>query len=376
MVKLLFFISTLSGGGAERVLVNLLNALSPEQYDITLVTLLGGINEHRLPEYVHYKKIIQTSNNFISRCYSYLWFRVIPPNLFHRLFLHGNYDIEIGYLTGIPSRIIQKSSNKESKKICFIHGDITADSMTELYGSLQNSRKMYEFVDKVCFVSEGNKNRYIEVIGDTNNLQVLHNIVDVDDILACAEQSPTLLNKDYDIKMISIGRLAEQKGYIRLLRIVNELNKKHSGFSLTILGNGEQKDELEKMKRDIDLKNVFFIPFQKNPYPYVANSNLFVCSSFWEGYSTAVSEAALLGTPVITTDCAGMNEIFSEGIAGKIVENSELALLSELDHYLSDADYRTKLKNEAILFRSKYERELRNNIKKYDQLFMEVLNKV
>ena len=93
-------------------------------------------------------------------------------------------------------------------------------------------------------------------------------------------------------------------------------------------------------------KSVTLWGFQTNPYAFMAQSDLFVCSSISEGYSTAVTEALILGLPVVTTACSGMGELLKEGECGIITENSEDALLAGikqlLDHPEQLAHYKEK----------------------------------
>ena len=87
--------------------------------------------------------------------------------------------------------------------------------------------------------------------------------------------------------------------------------------------------------------------FQTNPYAYLKHCDLFVCSSVSEGYSTAVTEALILGLPVITTDCSGMNELLLNGKCGVITENSEDALYLGLKNILEHPDLLGYYKHQA-----------------------------
>lgn len=372
--KVLFYITTLDGGGAEKVLINLLRQINLDKYKISVVTLFDhGKHVSLIPDKVRYKAIFHSDNVTIRKLETAFAYRVLPAKWFYRLFLHGDYDIEVGYLTGYPSKVIQNSTSKTSKKICFIHGSVEEDGFLEkFYDDLDNARILFSNLDKLCFISQATMDGFIRKCGKLDNMLVLHNVVDVDEILAGAEQVIDTGFSNRNINIVSIGRLTQVKGYDRLLRVIKRLNEFKSQYTLSIIGEGDMKNELQEFIQNNGLTNVRLIPFTKNPFPYVKDADLFVCSSFSEGYSTAVSEAALIGTPVITTDCDGMREIYHDVLGCRIVPNDEDSLYDELKIYLSDPEYRKKLAAEAVVKAKTYQNEVRNNCTRYEALFDEV----
>lgn len=118
-----------------------------------------------------------------------------------------------------------------------------------------------------------------------------------------------------------------------------------------------------------------FLGFQNNPYAFLKKADLFICSSISEGYSTAVTEAVILGLPVLTTDCAGMNEILDDGKYGMIVPNSEQALEDGLRKILSDATLYDRMRS-AARTRSDMLADSKGSVEAYDELFLKVMNDV
>ena len=138
------------------------------------------------------------------------------------------------------------------------------------------------------------------------------------------------------LQLGTIGRLEQQKGFIRLLDCLGKLRDEYPDFSLWIMGEGTQRSELEKRIAQYSLEdNVKLMGFQENPYKYMAKCDAFVCSSYAEGFSTAATEALILGKPVFTTLCAGMQELFGSEQCGQIVENTDEALEMMLINLLS-----------------------------------------
>ena len=118
---------------------------------------------------------------------------------------------------------------------------------------------------------------------------------------------------------------------------MKKLNDDGLVFELWIIGVGPEERLLKDFIQENNLQNVVMLGYQKNPYKYLTNADAFVCSSIAEGFSTVVSEAIILGKPVITTDCAGMKEMLGENDEfGIVTENSENGLYNGLNKFLSD----------------------------------------
>ena len=139
------------------------------------------------------------------------------------------------------------------------------------------------------------------------------------------------------------------KAFDRLLHIVGKLKRLDYKVELWLLGEGEKRKELEDIIKQENISDIVTLwGFQSNPYKYMVHCDLFVCSSIGEGYSTAITEALIVGLPVVTTDCSGMAELLKGGECGIITENSEAALFegvrSLLDHPESLLKYKEKAK--------------------------------
>ena len=140
------------------------------------------------------------------------------------------------------------------------------------------------------------------------------------------------------------------KGYDRLLSIINKLIKDRYRIELWLIGDGNQLPVLQRYAETHQLNdNVKFWGFQPNPYSIMSQCNLFVCSSYSEGYSTAITESLILGIPVITTECSGMHELLGDDEFGIITENSESALYKGIKSLLDDFILLNHYKNQAIL---------------------------
>lgn len=362
--KILFFITSLGKGGAEKVLVDLLNSLPADKFEITLKTLYGGVNQKKLSSVIKYSNVIKTRNAFLKKILIRLYYRVLPSKFFYRFFLKGDYEVECAYLEGKPTEIIAKSVNKRSKKIAFIHTDIETNfGVKNVYGNIKRAKKLYNKFDDIICVSNEAKISIEKIIGKLKNAQVLHNIIDFQKVRELSvEFSADKNNGRFNI--ISLGRLCDVKGYFRLLEALKDV--KEEKYKLLIIGDGEQKDKLEEFANRYSI-NVEFLGFKENPFPYVVASDLYVCSSYAEGYSTSVAEALSLGVPVLTTNCAGMKELVRKN--GLIVENNTQAIKEGLHLLMGDFRLYNQLKQEAEALKHLYKKE--NEIIRYIDLFME-----
>ena len=345
MKKILFLINTLNTGGAERVLVDLVSKLPKQEYRVTVQTLVGGRYEAELPDHVQLKKIIRTTNATVAHLLTKLLSKM--PTLTGRWFVKNNYDIEVAYLEGFPAKVIASRQNSRAKKIAFIHIDVAImDLISPQYPNKAACLAQYRVFDKVCFVSQQAKDGFSQVFGALAQPDVIHNVIDFGRIRRQALETVSGSYSTHGMKLIAVGRLARQKGFDRLIRICAELEKEFD-FELLILGGGELHEELQAVIAETGTQSVRLMGMQSNPYAWMRQADLMVCSSFAEGYSTTILEALSLGLPVLTTACAGMEEILEGGSWGKITGLSDEALRDGLREVLQDSAHYQDLKQRA-----------------------------
>ena len=358
--KILFLIHTLQVGGAEKVLVNLVNNLDKNKYDITVMTVINtGAFREELSDEIKYETIFNIpgiknkskntshSGNILNKTsvikqillklYGFFW-RHANCKKIYKKYIKDNYDVEIAFLEGVATKIVSSSSNKTSKKIAWLHVDLMKETKTnKFFNSLNEEKKMYERFDNIVAVSKIVKQQFIEKFSfkQTEKVIVKYNVIN--EKLICQESKEELSIKKDKFTLCTIGRLASQKGYSRLLKIVKKLNEDGFIFDLWIIGVGPEEKILKDFIQENNLKNVKMLGYQKNPYKYLKNSDIFVCSSIAEGFSTVVSEAIILGKPIITTDCAGMKEMLGDNNEyGIVTKNTEDDLYNGIKKVLLD----------------------------------------
>ena len=354
MKKILFFITNLMRGVAEKVLVNLVNNLDRDKYNITLQTIFDvGVNKQYLKEDINYKYVFKKLFRGSTTI-----FKLFSPEFLYRYLIKDEYDIVISYLEGPTARIIS-GCPYDSKKISWIHIEMNDEGKFAVgFRNSEEAKKCYGKFDEIICVSNTVKQIFLEASGlKEYNVEVLYNTNETEKIVEKSkEEVDDVVFDENIVNICSVGKITRTKGYDRLARVHKKLMEEGLNHHIYILGIGEEKDKINKYLEENNLQDTYtFLGFRDNPYKYMAKCDLFVCSSLREGFSTAVTESLLVGTPVISTLCSGAQELLGyNNEYGLVVENSEEGLYIGLKVLLIDNNqltyYTKKCKERASLF--------------------------
>lgn len=333
MIKVLFFVdTTLASGGAEKVLRTLVNNMDQTKFEITVQTAWQEDAEKYLVPGIRYRSLFSQKNK-INR-WRYRLEAML--GLLYPLRMKDNYDIEIAYLENGPTKVLASSTNSGAVKLAWVHCDLR--KMTKDVESFRKKvKKWYAKYHKVVCVSETVRDAYVQLFGDAPEAVVVHNTVDSDEVLtkAAADLPAHIAKRKFTVA--TVGRLYKAKGYDRLLEAHKQLQDEGYDYDLWILGEGPDREEMERFIAKNGLQESVFLPgFQSNPYTFLAHADLVVCSSYYEGFSTVVTEALILGKPVVTTECSGMRELLGDSEYGLITENSTEGIYLGLKKLLDD----------------------------------------
>lgn len=346
MLKILFLIHDLGKGGAEKVLVNLVNNLDRNKFDIHVIALFGGgINEQFLDPDIHFYTVWKKEIRGNSK-----WMKLFSPKKLHQKCIKEDFDIEISYLEGPSARIISGCENITTKLVSWIHVEQhTIKKLSRSFRSEKEARKCYNRFDQTICVSQYVHDDFCKILGFKKPCKVLYNTVESEKILNGAIEPVYNLEDNNKIRLIAVGTLKESKGYMRLLRIINRLKEKAYRIHLYILGVGPLQRDMENYISRNGLHDVItLLGYQTNPYKYMKQCDLFVCSSFAEGFSTAVTESLIIGTPICTVDVSGMKELLGEhNEYGIVTENDEEALFQGIRKLLDDPKLLSYYKSKA-----------------------------
>jgi len=371
MIKVLFLIHDLGQGGAEKVLVNLVNNLDRTKFDITLISLFGGgISEQFLNKDIKYRSIFLKNipgNSKIMKLFS--------PEQLHKQFIKDVYDIEVSYLEGPAARIVSGCKNPATKLISWIHVEQhTEEIAAKAFRSFKESAKCYCRFDKIVCVSESVKTDFLKIYPMLNGADVLYNTNETDQILVQKEEPvEAKFLEEECIRLCGVGKIMPIKGFDKLARIHKRLINDGLKVHTYVLGTGSEQENIERYLRQEEIDDTFtFLGYQTNPYKYVSKCDLFVCSSVAEGFSTAATEALIVGTPVVTTPVAGMEEMLGKNNEyGVITEMSEESLYTNIKELVLDYQKLNYYKKQAALRGKYFSKE--NTVKAVEKYIEEVV---
>ena len=351
MKKVLFLIHDLGHGGAEKVLVNLVNNMDPKQFDIHVTVLFGGgVNEQFLKPHIHFRSVFPKAfpgNSHVMKLFS--------PALLHKWFVKECYDIEVSYLEGPSVRIVSGCPNPDTKLIAWIHCTMHSPQEVAIgFRNINESGECYDRMDAMVFVAETVCKAFLQQHAYGGRVVVKYNTNESSKIIQMAAENVQL--PGVGLHWCGIGKLVENKGFDRMLRIQKRLVEDGYPVHFCALGEGPMRDELWTWCKENGIADsVTFLGYQKNPYKYVSKCDFYVCASHAEGFSTAATEALIVGTPVVTTLVSGMKELLGENDEwGIVTENDEEALYQGIKRLLDDpellAHYREKAAERGKIF--------------------------
>lgn len=336
MKKILFLIHDLGQGGAEKVLLNLANNMDSSQFDITVMTLFDcGVNRQFLKPSIRYRtwchKMIRGNSHLM---------KLLSPVQLHKLIIKEHYDVEVAYLEGPCARVISGCPDPETKLVSWIHIEQrTAQKAAASFRSVSEAERCYNRFNQIVCVSETVKQDFTGSLHINVPVSVYYNTNETNQIkaLAADDVQPEVFLEN-EIRLVGVGKLLQNKGFDRVLHIVKRLIEEKYPVHLYLLGSGPMQKELEMYVAENALeKQVTFLGYQLNPYQYVKRCDLFVCSSYAEGFSTAATEALIVGTPVCTVEVSGMKEMLGENNEyGVVVPNNEEDLYRGIKRLLDD----------------------------------------
>lgn len=371
MKKVLFLIESLGGGGAEKVLTTIVKNLDQTKFDVTVMTVVNtGVYVEEIKKYCHYRYMLDASPNLNLPGKIRYWLRYHdiygqPPEKVYKKYITDEYDVEVAFVEGFATKLLAASTNRRSRKICWLHIDMKENPYADAYyPSIQEERAAYQRYDRIIGVSETVKRTFEEKFALPDAVTVIYNPINQKEILEKADEFS--VQKEPRLTIVTTGRLVRQKGYDRLIQALARVKKDAENCTLWILGEGTERPDLEKQIREAGLEGtVKLLGFQKNPYPWLKAADVFVCSSRAEGFSLAIAEAMVLGKPIVSVDCAGPNELLNFGEYGIMIENTDDALDSAVAGLVSgQTDFR-RYQALSLKRRSFFELEnVMNQIKK------------
>lgn len=360
MKKLIFVISQLYKGGAETALVNLLSCLSPKDYEIDLVILnqfpvydaVSLISD--IPEYVN------VFDQWKETCHFPVLYKI---NQKIRFWIYGNmtnnskairfvrnneYDWAFHIGEWCVPDFCAKHVNAR-KKAVWIHTDISKSKNfdSEKFFAYDNEFDYYIFVSQNSLKASEEKFPFIK--GKT---VCINNILD-DELIKLKSEAFLPYSKSLPV-VVTCANIRPEKNHMRQIETMTLLRDKGVRFKWLNLGSTADKELyrqlLEKVARYNLSDDFLFLGAVDNPYPYMRNATAVAVLSDYESWSMVITEAKILGVPVIATKTSGALEQIEHYVTGVLCEFDAVDIAEKLGRLLYDYEFQGKIRSNIIDF--------------------------
>lgn len=366
--KVLFMAKAFGGGGAEVAMLELINRMPEEEYDITLALLDNDLEYYnRLKRKINIIQI-KFTNKVAEQLVSMY---ALPAKILKKLGVNSvipyydmlfnavannfsdEYDLALdfygyGYfLTGYMAEKI-----KAKKKATWLHDEDLV--------WFKNVKRYAGKFDKIFAVSEAVKSSFSKNFPELEEkTEVFYNTIDIDLIIEkslypCSER----LTGDFII--LTVGRLHSQKGYDIAIKTAKILKESGVSFKWYAIGAGKEKDKLDRLIEKCGVKDCFILLGRRdNPYTYMRQCDIYVQPSRHEGYVITLVEARALNLPIIASDIPSSREQIEDGKNGYIVALNEYAFASKIKDLYHNKELRNRVSEYLKINKPDFSEELK-----------------
>lgn len=350
--RILFIDGPLGGGGAERVLIDILCNIDYERYDVDLAVICrGGAFMDEVPEQVRVIELWPGYNLAYKLAYrASKWLRY--NGLFSRKMngskLRRDYDIEISFLEGMPLKLGALRTTK-ARKATWVHADLFTHRYEAGQFYFGEELCCYNKMDIVVNVSKDSEAAFCKRFPDNiSEKRVIYNPIDRAKILQLA-QNYEIEGEDSRLTVITVGRVTKPKNPERLLQVAKMVKEANLPVRFKWIGDGELRLQMEALRDKRGLQDtVEFTGFTKNPFPQIKAADIMMVTSDFEGFCLVICEAMCLGVPVISTRTAGPSEIIGNNEYGVLTDLTPKALFQALKHWVDNPAERKVLAKKAL----------------------------
>ena len=372
--KLLFVINSLGRGGAEKALIELLNVLDPERYEVSLYLMVNrGEFYRQLPSAVKVLNRRPDPGSILNFSGRMACLRAVAVSSLRRLSLLRNlpylaknskltakgavysrrsllswkvlsdgaprlseeYDLAVAFLEGAATYYVAEHV-KAKHKAAFVHINFADSGYTK-----ELDHGCYDRFEKIFVVSEGVRESFLQVHPEQEaKVHVFHNIINVRLIREKAE-GPGFDDDFSGMRLLTLGRLHTQKAYEIALQALQRVLQDGYPVRWYVLGDGPERENLERLRARLGLEQDFvMLGSRENPYPYVREADLYVHVTRTEGKSVAIEEAQVLHKPILASDIPGNREQIVSGRDGELVELDAGSVAKAIERLLDHPELR------------------------------------
>jgi glycosyltransferase involved in cell wall biosynthesis len=314
--KVAFLINSLTNGGAERVVSNIVSTLKADGYEVELICLEKddfyivdkNVKVTYLSQFDGKENTIKKLLMLIALAFRLKTYvkdndiRIVQSHLFR-----ANYVNSLAKILGSNHLVQLMSTVSATSK--YSKNNLASKSNLFLIN------KLYKYADLLIFKAKAMQYDFVNNFDLTNKNIVINNPIDIDKINQLKDDSTSsIFNFDKNKKyIVSMGRFHKQKRQKDLIDSFSAISKKYDDLEVIFLGDGEEKKEILKYVKEMKVDDkIHFLGNVKNPYYYLNNSYLYISTSSSEGFPNALVEAMCCNIPVVSTDCmTGPREILA-----------------------------------------------------------------
>ncbi|ODG97544.1 group 1 glycosyl transferase [Nostoc sp. KVJ20] len=340
-MKITLIIHSLTYAGAERVMSIMANYWAAKGWQITILTL----DDNKIPQFDLDSRVVYIPLGIASKSPNAIigiWNNLKRIGTLRNAIINSRPDAVISFTSKMNAIALLAT---RWLNIPVVVSERSNPVKSSLGGNWQQLRQhTYPFADRIVFQTKRARDYFPSKL-QTNSC-IIPNMV----VLPPIEKqlSDKVLRER---SLIAMGRFVREKGFDLLLQAFAQLKDRYPEWTLTILGDGTLRPELEALRNQLGLSDRIYFPgMVKNNYDFLQQAEIFIMSSRFEGFPNALCEAMASGLPVISTDCpSGPQEIIRDGIDGILVPNEDVsALAAAMERLMSDEEKRKSLAVRAL----------------------------
>lgn len=365
-------------GGAEAALIEFMRKFDPERFDLDLYVIMGqGELIRRVPSHVRLlnrryddrdvlsaegKKVLtkrtmllMLRNGAALRDLPYLVRNIgslrgegrqHPQNLLWHVLADGcpkfkdHYDLAVAYLEGAATYYVADRVSADIK-VAFIHTDYVRSGHSHAL-----DRDAYDHMDRIYCVSEQTRDSFLSVYPEhAAKTEIFYNIIDRRTAEEKAENSCFFDTDGYGgLRIVSLGRLVRLKAVDKSINAMKMLKDSGCDVRWYVFGEGDARPYFQKLIDRNGLQDCFFLPGAvDNPFPFLRGASIYCQCSEYEGRSLAISEAQLMGCPVITSNKSGSFGQVTDNVDGVLVDPTPENIAAAISALLADSELRRRL---------------------------------
>jgi GalNAc-alpha-(1->4)-GalNAc-alpha-(1->3)-diNAcBac-PP-undecaprenol alpha-1,4-N-acetyl-D-galactosaminyltransferase len=354
-VKIAFIISSLGSGGAERVLSLMANYWVQKNYSIIVITLDNATPFYLLEDGIKLEPLSLLKNSV--SVFSAIANNITRIKIIRKKLLEIDPDIVISFMT--ETNIISTISCRIINKPIIISEETCYDFLKSQAWVILR-KLVYRFANALIVHTRYEKEKYHRL----SNTFVINNPLNLKETI--------LYNNREEKNILAVGRLNRVKGFDRLIRAFSHLENKD--WKLTIIGEGSERNILEKLIYDLNLEDYISMPGRtKAIEKWYQKSSIFVLSSRIEGFGNVLCEAMAYGCACVSFDCiAGPNEIITDKIDGYLVKDGDIkALAKKMNFLINNPEERCRIGKEAMKIRDRL--NIDSIMSKWDKIIEKIL---